>query len=75
MYISWAGADWTVGKTVIYQIKFTKKKRKRKKRKKKREKKKKKIHKERPKHIDQKGPLIYALNLTEKGLRIFMCRI
>ena len=24
---------------------------------------------------DQKGPLIYALNLTEKGLQIFMCRI
>ena len=24
---------------------------------------------------DQKGPLIYALNLTEKGLQIFMRRI
>ena len=36
---------------------------------------KKKIHRERPKHIDQKGPLIYALNLTKKGLQIFMGRI
>ena len=30
---------------------------------------------ERPKHIDQKRPLIYALNLTKKGLQIFMRRI
>ena len=36
---------------------------------------KKKIHRVRPKHIDQKGPLIYALNLTKKGLQIFMRRI
>ena len=36
---------------------------------------KKKIHREGPKHIDQKGPLIYALNLTEKGLQILMRRI
>ena len=51
-----SGADWTVGKSVIYRIKFTKKKKKkmkknekiRKKRKKKKHKKK-KIHRERPK--------------------------
>ena len=53
-----------------------KKKKKRKKKRNKRKKhKKKKIHRERPKHIDQKGPLIYALNLTKKGLQIFMRRI
>ena len=76
------GADWTVGKSVIYRIKFTKKKKKKKKEKKEKEKKrkkkkkkKKKIHKERPKQLDQKGPLIYALNLTGKGLQIFMRRI
>ena len=34
-----------------------------------------KIHKEKPKCIDQKRPLIYALNLTEKGLQIYMRRI
>ena len=71
----YAGADWTVGKSVIYRIKFTKKKKKEKKKKEKKREKKKKIHKERPKYIDQKGPLIYALNLTEKGLQIFMRRI
>ena len=65
------GPDWTVGKSVIDRTKFTPPPPKKKK--KKREKK--KIHKERPKHIDQKGPLIYELNLTEKGLQIFMCRI
>ena len=78
-----AGADWTVGKSVIYRIKFTKKKKKKKKMKKKKKRKKinkrknikKKIHRERPKQIDQKGPLVYALNLTEKGLQIFMRRI
>ena len=75
-----AGADWTVGKSVIYRIKFTKKKKnekmkKKKEKKKKRNKIKNKIHRERPKHIDQKGPLIYALNLTKKGLQIFMRRI
>ena len=32
-------------------------------------------NRERPENIDQKGPLIYALNLTEKGLQIFMRRI
>ena len=55
-----------------------KKKKKMKKKEKKRNKRKnikKKIHRERPKHIDQKGPLIYALNLTKKGLQIFMRRI
>ena len=42
------GADWTVGKSVIYRIKFTKKKKKkkRKKKKKKRKKKEKKEKKE-----------------------------
>ena len=35
----------------------------------------KEIHRERPRQIDQKGPLIYALNLTKKGLQIFMRRI
>ena len=55
-----------------------KKKKERKKKEKKRNKRKsikKKIHRERPKHIDEKGPLIYALNLTKKGLQIFMRRI
>ena len=55
-----------------------KKKNEKKKIKKKRNKRKnikKKIHRERPKHIDQKGPLIYALNLTKKGLQIFMRRL
>ena len=55
-----------------------KKKRKKKERKNKKNKKKhikKKIHRERPKHIDQKGPLIYVLNLTKKGLQIFMRKI
>ena len=42
-----------------------KKKKKRKKEKKKHEKK--KNNKERPENIDQKGPLIYALNLTGRG--------
>ena len=51
------------------------KKRKKKKKRNKRKNIKKKIHKERQKHIDQKGPLIYALNLTKKGLQIFMLRI
>ena len=40
----WTGADWTVGKSVIYRIKFTKKKKKKRKKKeieKKKEKKKK----------------------------------
>ena len=82
------GADWTVGKSVIYRIKFIKKKKKkekkRKKKKKKREKKerkkekkheKKKNNKERPENMNQKGPLTYVLNLTEKGLQIFMRRI
>ena len=78
-----AGADWTVGKSVIYRIKFIKKKKKKKK-KKKREKKerkkekkheKKKNNKERPENMNQKGPLTYVLNLTEKGLQIFMRRI
>ena len=32
-----AGADWTVGKSVIYRIKFTKKKKKKKKKKKQKE--------------------------------------
>ena len=36
-----AGADWTVGKSVIYRIKFTKKKKKKKKEEKKEKKKKK----------------------------------
>ena len=35
-----AGADWTVGKSVIYRIKFTKKKKKKKKEKKKKKKRK-----------------------------------
>ena len=59
-------------------MKKNEKKRKKKKIKKKRNKRKnikKKIHRERPKHIDQKGPLIYALNLTKKGLQILMRRI
>ena len=63
------GADWTVGKSVIYRIKFTKKKKEKKKKKKERkerEKKKKKHeqkknNKERPENMYQKGPPnIYA---------------
>ena len=37
-----SGADWTVGKSVIYRIKFTKKKKKKKKKKGKKKKRKKK---------------------------------
>ena len=37
---SQAGADWTVGKSVIYRIKFTKKKKKKKKKRRKKEEKK-----------------------------------
>ena len=78
------GADWTVGKSVIYRIKFTKKKEKKKKKKKeeriKKRNKRNNIKKENSEgktktYIDQKGPLIYALNLTKKGLQIFMRRI
>ena len=74
-----SGADWTVGK------KKKKKKRKKKEKKRKKKERKKKEIKEKHKkensygktkiHIDQKGPLIYALNLTKKGLQIFMRRI
>ena len=67
--ISGAGADWTVGKSVNYRIKFTppkkkkkkekiekKKKKKRKKKKKKKKKRKKNLNnKERPENIVQKG--------------------
>ena len=63
------GADWTVGKSEYYRIKFTTKKKKEKK-----EKKTKKKRKDQ-KTYDQKEPLIYALNLTEKCLQIFMRRI
>ena len=49
-------ADGTVGKSVIYRIKFTKKKKEKKEKTKKKDEKG-KIHKERPKHIDHKGPL------------------
>ena len=51
-----AGADWTVGKSVIYRIKFTKKKKKKKKKEKKRkkEKKGKKIKINKKKEIKEK---------------------
>ena len=55
-------ADWTVGKSVYYQIKFTKKKKKEKKDKKKKNKRKDQ------KTYDQKEPLINALYLTKKSL-------
>ena len=50
-----SGADWTVGKSVIYRIKIIKKKKKRKKKEKKMKKKmKKKKEKERKKSIEEK---------------------
>ena len=54
---------------------FTESNLQQKKKKKRKKEKEKKIHKERPKQLDEKGPLIYALNLTGKGLQIFMRRI
>ena len=51
------------------------KKKKKEKKRNKRKNIKKKFLRERPKHIDQKGPLIYALNLTKKGLQLCMRRI
>ena len=45
----YSGADWTVGKSVIYRIKFTKKKKKKKKKKKNEKKRNKKKKKERKK--------------------------
>ena len=47
-----SGADWTVGKSVIYRIKFTKKK---KKKRKKKEKKKEEKNKEKRKNIKKEN--------------------
>ena len=52
---STSGADWTVGKSVNYRIKFTPPKKKKNRKKKKKKRKKNLNNKERPENIVQKG--------------------